>query len=58
MRKFFAPRPIYVTCSECNEQFDEDTVEFKGIEEDFFGRDVLTFKCPKCEKIVKSLRRG
>jgi len=51
-------RTITVTCTECKESHDEAKVEFVNIEEDFEGRDVLTFVCPACGKTVKSLRRG
>lgn len=37
---------------------DEDMVEFVDIEEDFEGRDVLTYKCPICDQIHRSKRFG
>jgi hypothetical protein len=49
---------IYVRCSNCKENFDENKVEFLNIEEDMQGRDILTFGCPKCKETQKSLRRG
>lgn len=36
----------------------EDEVEFLGIEEDFEGADVLTFRCPLCKQVHKSRRYG
>lgn len=42
---------------ECNDDYlPEDQVEFLNIEEDFEGRDVLTFKCPNCGKVHRSHR--
>jgi len=46
-----------VQCSDCGE-FKTDEVEFLNIEEDFEGRDVMTFKCPVCGKDRKSLVVG
>ena len=51
-------KKIYVRCKTCDEWIDEDTTEFVNIEEDFQGRDILTFKCPKCKTKSESLRRG
>ena len=47
---------ICVTCSDCQERFNEEKVEIYGIEEGFRGEDVVTFKCPLCGKDQKSLR--
>jgi endogenous inhibitor of DNA gyrase (YacG/DUF329 family) len=44
-----------VTCPKCKEEFYSEKVLFINIEEDFYGRDLLEFECPKCEKNVKSL---
>ena len=49
---------IYVACSKCGNQYDEEKVESINIEEDIQGRNVLTFRCPICKKNAKSLRRG
>ena len=46
-----------IKCSKCG-WMDEDKVEFRNIEEDFQGADVLTFKCPICGGIEKSRRYG
>ena len=44
---------------ECNDEYvPEDQVEFLNIEEDFEGRDVLTFKCPVCGERHQSHRFG
>lgn len=49
---------ITVRCRECKSEFDETTIpEFTGIEEDEFGRDVVSFKCPNCGEDTDSLRR-
>ena len=47
---------------ECNddpmmvmEWVDVESVTFLNIEEDFEGRDVMTFVCPKCGNSHKSL---
>lgn len=54
-----AGRPIYVTLRCSGEQIDErEIVEVENIEEDEAGRDVLTFKCPKCGESHSSLRIG
>ncbi len=49
---------IEVFCTECSEWIDEIDTEFEGIEEDFQGRDLLTFKCPDCKSIQTSYRVG
>ena len=51
-------RTIYVMLACNNDKIDEQDVEFENIEEDFEGRDVLTFKCPECGETHKSLRFG
>ena len=51
-------RTIYVRCHKCDDWIDEEKVDFIDIEEDFQGRDVLTFKCPICKVTARSLRRG
>lgn len=46
---------VYLPCTD--EYLPEDqVVEFLNIEEDFEGRDVLTFKCPRCLQVHKSQR--
>jgi len=51
-------RTIFVRCSTCKEDFDEQKVEFLNIEEDIQGRDIMTFKCPKCQTKQRSHRFG
>ena len=55
--RFFKPMPIMVRCDECEHEYDEDYVDFINLEEGPEGRDVLTFRCPMCDKPAKSLRR-
>ncbi len=50
--------PIVVFCKKCNEWMAEADTRFKGIEEDFQGRDLLTFVCPNCRTTQKSYRVG
>jgi len=50
--------PIKVHCSTCSEWKYERDVDFENIEEGMRGEDILTFKCPKCETIQKSVRVG
>jgi uncharacterized protein (UPF0212 family) len=47
---------IYVNLSCIQDKIDEREVEFIDIEEDYMGRDILTFKCPECNKQHRSLR--
>jgi len=51
-------KKIYVRCKKCDEWIDEDKTKFVNIEEDFQGRDILTFKCHQCETVQKSIRLG
>jgi len=51
-------KSIRVYCGETQEWVDERKVKCVNIEEDFSGRDVLTFECPKCGKVHKSWRVG
>ena len=48
-------RKAYVKCLDCKGEFESDKVEFINIEEDFHGRDCLTFVCPKCKNNKSSL---
>ena len=50
--------PIVVFCSDCDEWMAEADTKFEGIEEDFQGRDLLTFKCPICNDSQRSYRVG
>ena len=57
-RNEFYFNPIKVWCGECQEWFTQDKVQTKNIEEDYMGRDILTFECPECNSTQKSLRIG
>jgi len=57
MRKQYQ-RSVQVRLQCTGELVDEETTKFENIEEDFQGRDVLTFQCPKCKQTHKSLRFG
>lgn len=40
---------------ECNAQYlNVEDIEILGIQEDFFGNDEVTFKCPECLEMHKS----
>lgn len=47
-----------VKCRECGEEHDTEKVRFLNIEEDFQGRDVMTFVCPKTGTSTSSLVFG
>lgn len=49
-------KQITVICKKCG-RVPENEVESLDIEEDFQGRDILTFKCT-CGETNKSLRFG
>lgn len=42
----YVPAEVVLTCSK--EFAPLDKVKFVNIEEDMQGKDVLTFKCPRC----------
>lgn len=43
----------------CNKEYvAESSVRFLNIEEDYAGRDLLTFICPECGQVHKSFRLG
>ena len=59
--------PIYVECPKCGSKYDESEVEIINHQSNTFGigwghqdieRDIITFKCPRCGQVVKSLRYG
>lgn len=55
----FGERRTIKVRTECDgEWIDERDVNATNIAEDFEGRDVLTFDCPKCGKSHNSLRVG
>lgn len=47
-------KEAYVYCTECQEQHTVKEVTFINIEEDFQGRDLLTFQCPYTSREQKS----
>lgn len=50
----YSPQPqVMLRCS--NEWSKAKGIEFLNIEEDFYGRDVVTFVCPECGLEHKSL---
>jgi len=49
-------RKVQVRCSKCDAWIEEELVEFRNIEEDMQGKDILTFKCPECKTVQKSHR--
>lgn len=51
-------KEMHVRCSECGECHGPDEVEFVNIEEDFQGRDLLTFVCPITLKETKAYVLG
>lgn len=54
-------KTIYVRLTCTGERLDEKKLpkgSFEDIEEDFFGADVVTFRCPKCGNTHKSRRYG
>jgi len=55
LREILKPT-IKVFCQDCNEWRLETLVGFQGIEEDFFGRDNLSFLCDRCGNFQQSLR--
>lgn len=46
---------IYVQCTSCGEEHYGEEIVVENVEEDFFGRDNVTFKCPVTGNLVKSL---
>jgi len=54
MARYYAPVQVLLSCTK--EWIDEREVEVLNIEEDYIGRDVLTFKCPKCGEKHRSHR--
>ena len=45
---------LAVKCSECGSEHSSEEVETVNIEEDIFGRDLLTFICPVTKKQAQS----
>ena len=46
---------FYVRCAECQEQHYVAEVEFLNVEEDYIGRDIMHFVCPKTLQETQSL---
>ena len=46
--------PHYLICKECGNRHDTEEVEFLNIEEDFNGRDIMTYTCPETKQETKS----
>lgn len=42
-------------CKHCDKQHRVDKVKFVNVEEDMYGRDVMTFLCSKTKEEQKSL---
>jgi hypothetical protein len=47
---------VYLECDKVWVSVDD--VEFLDIEEDFQGRDLMTFHCPRCDREHQSLVRS
>lgn len=51
-------KTFYVSCVECGEQHssqdDYMALCVIGLEEDTFGRDVLTYNCPRTGNVTKA----
>lgn len=47
--------PAYVECPRCGSRYAMDEIEVINIE---YGvlKDIVTFECPRCGEIAKSLR--
>ena len=58
MLKRWLNRTNEVYCSKCKGWYTEREVQFINIEEDMEGRDVMTFRCPKCNTEQCSLVRA
>lgn len=58
MARYQYQRAIQVALSCNGDRVDEKDVTFLNIEEDFQGRDLLTFTCPVCSETHKSYRLG
>jgi hypothetical protein len=46
---------MFVKCKECGEEHNSEEVQGTDVEEDFEGRDVLTFVCPTTNNETNSL---
>lgn len=50
--------PVCVILSCSGDKVPETEVAFENVESNVFGEDVLTFVCPQCGQIHKSVRLG
>ena len=52
-------KKVITVREECTRDWvDESKVTIENIEEDFYGRDVVTWKCNSCGQYHKSIRLG
>ena len=58
MKTYGEYSPIVVFCEKCSEWVAEADTKFVSIEEDFQGKDLLTYICPYCKSSQKSYRVG
>lgn len=49
-----ADAQMFVFCPECNQKHKSGQVETLNIEEDFQGRDLLTYVCPITKQTTKA----
>ena len=47
---------VKVFCEVCDDWINELNVKTTNIEEDYEGRDILSFDCPECDHHQKSFR--
>jgi hypothetical protein len=52
--EIYGERRMTVFCSDCSEHHYTDSVKFLNIEEDFCGRDLMTFECYDTHTVQKS----
>lgn len=51
----FGPAPgSFIYCHNCGERKSVDAVEFLNIQEDVYGVDLMTFRCPDCGAVRES----
>jgi hypothetical protein len=54
----YGKRMMRVVCGECGDRHTVDEVKFLNIEEDFQGRDLMTFECLATSTVQKSYVLG
>jgi hypothetical protein len=52
--EIYGKRVMKVYCFECSDLHTTEEVKFLNIEEDFQGRDLMTFECPETNTEQKS----